>query len=51
MRNGKQIRPMLHVKDTARAIIFFLKKDEDIINKQIYNVGSKICTVSFGYLV
>lgn len=46
MRDGKQIRPMLHVRDTARAIMFFLKQDENIINKQIYNVGSKICTVS-----
>ena len=46
MRNGKQIRPLLHLKDTARAIIFMLRKDPEIINKQIYNVGSKACTKS-----
>ena len=44
MRNGNQVRPLLHVKDTSRAIIFVLEKEKKIINKQIYNVGSKKCT-------
>lgn len=46
MRNGSQIRPMLHVKDTSRAIIMMLEKDNKIINKKIFNVGSKKCTKS-----
>ncbi|MDC0901243.1 SDR family oxidoreductase [Candidatus Pelagibacter sp.] len=46
MRDGKQIRPLLHVKDTCRALIYFLKKDSKIINKEIFNVGSETCTVS-----
>ena len=46
MRDGKQIRPLLHVKDTCRALIYFLKKNTKIINKEIFNVGSKNCTVS-----
>lgn len=46
MRDGSQIRPMLHVKDTSRAIIMMLEKDNKIINKQIFNVGSKECTRS-----
>ena len=41
MRDGKQWRPMLHVKDAARAQIFFIEY-EDIkrINGNIFNVGS-----------
>lgn len=46
MRNGRQFRPMLHVKDTVRAMIFMVKADKTKINKEIYNVGSKKCTVS-----
>ena len=46
MRNGRQFRPMLHVKDTVRAMVFMLEGDVKKINKEIYNVGSKKCTVS-----
>ena len=40
MRDGSQIRPMLHVKDTSRAIIMMLEKDNKIINKQIFKLIS-----------
>lgn len=40
MRDGTQWRPMVHVKDTARAQIFMLKADRQAINGQIFNVGS-----------
>ena len=41
MRDGSQWRPMVHVKDTARAQIFMLSADPSKINGQIFNVGSK----------
>jgi nucleoside-diphosphate-sugar epimerase len=41
MRDGKQWRPMVHVKDTARAQIFMLEADPAKINGQIFNVGSE----------
>ena len=40
MRDGNQWRPMIHVIDTARAQLFFLKQSSKIINNQIFNVGS-----------
>ena len=40
MRDGTQWRPMVHVRDTARAQIFMLAADSVTVNKQIYNVGS-----------
>jgi nucleoside-diphosphate-sugar epimerase len=41
MRDGTQWRPMIHVKDTARAQIFLLTADANKINGQIFNVGSE----------
>jgi nucleoside-diphosphate-sugar epimerase len=41
MRDGTQWRPMIHVKDTARAQIFMLTADPSKINGQIFNVGSE----------
>jgi nucleoside-diphosphate-sugar epimerase len=41
MRDGTQWRPMIHVKDTARAQLFMLSAEADKINGQIFNVGSK----------
>ena len=41
MRDGSQWRPMVHVKDTARAQIFMLTADASKINGQIFNVGSE----------
>ena len=40
MRDGEQWRPMIHVSDTADAIIFMLNKNVDDINGQIFNSGS-----------
>jgi nucleoside-diphosphate-sugar epimerase len=44
MRNGKQIRPLCHVKDTCRLQIHLLEQDPIKINGEIFNVGSKMCT-------
>src|SRR5215470_3942262 len=41
MRDGTQWRPMVHVKDTARAQVFMLTADPQKINGQIFNVGSE----------
>jgi nucleoside-diphosphate-sugar epimerase len=40
MRDGKQWRPFVHVKDTSNAFIRILESDEDLVNDQIFNVGS-----------
>ncbi len=40
MRDGKQWRPMVHVKDTSAAMKFLLETDPKKINGEIYNVGS-----------
>jgi len=40
MRDGSQWRPMIHVRDTARAQIFMLTADSKQVNGQIFNVGS-----------
>lgn len=41
MRDGTQWRPMVHVKDAARAQIFMLSADAANINGEIFNVGSE----------
>ena len=40
MRDGTQWRPMVHVRDTARALMFMLDADAATVNGQIYNVGA-----------
>lgn len=40
MRNGKQWRPFVHVKDTSNAFITVLEANPELVNKQIFNVGS-----------
>ena len=40
MRDGTQWRPMVHVRDTARALMFMLEADPTTANGEIYNVGS-----------
>ncbi len=40
MRDGTQWRPMLHVKDAAAAMCFFLAADPDAVNGRIFNVGA-----------
>ena len=50
MRDGSQWRPMVHVKDTARAQIFMLTADSDKINGEIFNVGSEANNYQLGPL-
>ena len=40
MRDGKQWRPFVHIRDTANAFITVLESDQDVVNGQIFNVGS-----------
>lgn len=40
MRDGKQWRPFIHVKDAANAYRLTLNKQSDKINGQIFNVGA-----------
>ena len=40
MRNGKQWRPFIHIKDVAEAYIKIIKADKNKINGEIFNVGS-----------
>jgi len=40
MRDGTQWRPMIHVKDVARAFLFMLRADRDRISGEIFNVGA-----------
>jgi nucleoside-diphosphate-sugar epimerase len=50
MRDGSQWRPMVHVRDTARAQIFMLESDQASVNGQIFNVGSEANTYRIGEL-
>lgn len=40
MRDGKQWRPFVHVKDTSNAFIKILESDQDLVNNQVFNVGT-----------
>jgi len=40
MRDGKQWRPFVHVKDTSNAFIKVLEAEQELVNGQIFNVGS-----------
>jgi len=51
MRDGSQRRPMLHINDAVRAMIFLLNTDTSIINNQIYNIGDKETNYSINDLV
>ncbi len=50
MRDGTQWRPMVHVQDTARALMFMLETDSAKVNGQIFNVGSTDNTYQIGPL-
>ena len=50
MRDGTQWRPMVHVRDTARAQMFMLRVDPAKVNGQIFNVGSADNTYQIGPL-
>jgi len=41
MRDGKQWRPFIHVKDVAEAYLKVLKSPKELINGEIFNVGSE----------
>ena len=41
MRDGSQWRPMVHVRDAARAQLFMLSAPVDQINGELFNVGSE----------
>ncbi len=41
MRDGKQWRPMIHVQDAARALLFMLEIEAEKINGRIFNTGSE----------
>lgn len=40
MRNGKQWRPFIHIRDVTRAYIMMIKAPKDKINYEVFNVGS-----------
>ncbi len=40
MRDGKQWRPFIHVKDVARAYLAVIEGSSDVVNGQVFNVGS-----------
>ncbi len=40
MRDGKQWRPFVHVKDTSNAFVKVLEADPEVVNGQIFNVSS-----------
>lgn len=40
MRDGKQWRPFIHIYDVARAYSAVIESPHDVINGQIFNVGS-----------
>lgn len=40
MKDGKQWRPFIHVKDTASAFIKVLEAEQELVNGQTFNVGS-----------
>lgn len=50
MRDGTQWRPMVHVRDTARAQMFMLAADPAKVNGEIFNVGSDGNTYQIGPL-
>ena len=40
MRDGKQWRPFIHVKDTSNAFIKVLEANPELVNGQVFNAGS-----------
>jgi nucleoside-diphosphate-sugar epimerase len=40
MRDGKQWRPFVHVKDTSNAFAKVLESDVELVNGQVFNVGN-----------
>lgn len=50
MRDGSQWRPMVHVRDTARAQMFMLEADPALVSGEIFNVGSDANNYQIGKL-
>ena len=50
MRDGTQWRPMVHVRDTARALMYMLEADAAKVSGEVYNVGSASNTYQIGAL-
>jgi nucleoside-diphosphate-sugar epimerase len=40
MRNGKQWRPFINVKDTSNAFIKILNSEDQLVKGQVFNTGS-----------
>ncbi len=40
MRDGTQWRPFVHVKDTSMAFMKVLESERDVVNREIFNIGS-----------
>ncbi len=40
MRDGRQWRPFIHVKDTSNAFMNVLEADPELVNAQVFNAGS-----------
>lgn len=40
MHPGSQVRPVVHVMDVVRAMMQVMQGDENILNGEIFNVGS-----------
>lgn len=45
MRDGEQYRPFVHVVDISRAIETALESDEELVNGEVFNVGSSTLNV------
>ena len=50
MRDGTQWRPMVHVRDAARAHLFMLRAPQEGVNGRVFNVGSETDTYQIGPL-
>ncbi|MGE7636048.1 NAD-dependent epimerase/dehydratase family protein [Bacillus paramycoides] len=50
MRDGKQWRPFIHVEDTTDVMCLILEADENLINGQVFNVGSNKNNYQLGRL-
>lgn len=49
---GQQYRPLIHVRDTARAFIALSQADKSLVNKEVFNVGhSNLKVVNIAYVV
>jgi nucleoside-diphosphate-sugar epimerase len=46
MRDGNQWRPFVHVKDIARAFLMVLEAEENMVNGEVFNVGSNMQNVT-----